>query len=152
MGRSKLEEDLAFHLYAAAHDENAPWPWPAPVREHHPFWCCDHNLNRHKDFQPERMFCKTCGDWCPRQASHARKAHRIDFAWPTLKVAVECEGGIHTGGRHVRGAGFESDLWKYGELTRQGWTVIRLSQRMITSGEALRIITAALGRAAEAPA
>ncbi len=69
---------------------------------------------------------------------------RFDLAWPALKVAVECEGGGWTGGRHTRGAGFEADLEKYAQAQILGWSVVRVSQRMITSGLALNAIESAL--------
>ena len=43
---------------------------------------------------------------------HPSKMWRFDFAWPAFRVAVEIDGGIHTGGRHVRGAGFVADCHK----------------------------------------
>lgn len=49
----------------------------------------------------------------------------MDFAWPAYKLALEIEGGVHTGGRHTRGAGFEKDIEKYNEMARLGWRIIR---------------------------
>lgn len=69
---------------------------------------------------------------------------RFDFAWPALKVAVECDGGTFTGGRHVRGTGFEKDAEKLNAAALQGWTVLRFTQRQITSGAALEAIEQAL--------
>lgn len=62
---------------------------------------------------------------------------RCDFAWPDRLVAVEAEGGIHTGGRHTRGSGFEADAEKYNAMTIAGWAVIRVTNRHIKSGQAL---------------
>jgi very-short-patch-repair endonuclease len=80
----------------------------------------------------------------------APRRWRFDLAWPDQKVACECEGGGWTGGRHTRGAGFESDLEKYATAQMLGWTVVRVSQRMITSGLALSTIEAALKAATPA--
>src|SRR3990167_6625911 len=33
----------------------------------------------------------------------------FDFAWPVQRLAVECEGGHWSHGRHTRGSGFEKD-------------------------------------------
>ena len=58
---------------------------------------------------------------------HEKRKWRLDFAWPEYKLALEVEGGIHTGGRHTRGVGFTKDMEKYNELTRMGWRLIRCS-------------------------
>jgi hypothetical protein len=50
---------------------------------------------------------------------------RFDYAWPVQKVALEVEGGVWTGGRHTRGAGFVADMEKYNAATVQGWRVLR---------------------------
>ncbi len=52
---------------------------------------------------------------------------RFDFAWPNLRVAVELEGGVWTGGRHATGAGLVSDMDKYNAAASLGWLVLRFS-------------------------
>lgn len=56
---------------------------------------------------------------------------RFDFAWPSVSVAVECEGGVWSRGRHVRGAGFEADCEKYNAATARGWSVFRVTAKML---------------------
>jgi len=56
---------------------------------------------------------------------HDTRRWRFDFAWPDRKVAVECEGGTWTAGRHTRGSGFEGDVEKYNAATSMGWRVFR---------------------------
>jgi very-short-patch-repair endonuclease len=70
---------------------------------------------------------------------------RFDFAWPERKFAVECEGGIWTGGRHSRGRGFESDCRKYNTAAIGGWTILRFTGGMVRSWEAVRTIREYLG-------
>lgn len=72
------------------------------------------------------------------------RRYRADFAWPDQRVLVECEGGGWSSGRHTRGAGFEADMEKYALATQLGYVVVRVSQRMITSGLALTTIESAL--------
>ena len=62
---------------------------------------------------------------------HPRRRWRADRAWPHLKLLVEVEGGIWTGGRHVTGAGYEADCVKYGEAAILGYRVIRVTRGMI---------------------
>jgi very-short-patch-repair endonuclease len=68
---------------------------------------------------------------------HPVRRWRIDFAWPDKMLAVEVEGGVYSGGRHTRGAGFEADCIKYNTLAETGWTLFRYTPSMIKSGEAL---------------
>lgn len=71
---------------------------------------------------------------------------RFDFAWPAKRVAVECEGGIWSRGRHVRPKGYEADLEKHNAAMLGGWLLLRFSREMITSGEALRMIEEGLSK------
>lgn len=65
---------------------------------------------------------------------------RFDFAWPSLMVAVEVEGGIRSGGRHTRSDGFDADCEKYAEAAIAGWSVIRVSTGMVTDGRAVALV------------
>ena len=64
----------------------------------------------------------------------------LDFCWPDLKLAVEVEGGIWSGGRHTRGKGFEEDCRKYNTLQQMGCRLLRFTGDMIKSGEAINLI------------
>lgn len=65
---------------------------------------------------------------------------RFDLAWPARKVAVEIDGAIWTGGRHVRGHGYEADCEKLNAAVEQGWRVFRYTTRMVTDDEAIEQI------------
>lgn len=69
---------------------------------------------------------------------------RFDFAWPALRLAVEIEGGVWSGGRHTRGSGFVADCDKYNAATLAGWRVLRFTERHVKNGSALRILREAL--------
>jgi len=56
---------------------------------------------------------------------------RFDFAWPKEKVAVECEGGVFSRGRHTRGRGYAADCEKYNAAAALGWALIRATGEML---------------------
>ena len=69
---------------------------------------------------------------------------RFDFAWPALKVAAECEGGLWSGGRHTRPKGFEADAEKYNAAALLSWIVLRFTGAQIKSGYALDTLSRAI--------
>jgi len=69
---------------------------------------------------------------------------RFDFAWPDRKLSLEIEGGVWTNGRHTRGRGYERDMEKYSTAAVNGWCVLRVTPRMVQSGEALALVEQAL--------
>ncbi|WP_429361431.1 hypothetical protein [Paraburkholderia sp. MM5496-R1] len=71
---------------------------------------------------------------------------RFDFCWPERRVAIEVEGGIHSGGRHTRGAGFEQDARKYLAATLAGWCVVRVTGKMVRDGSAIAAARELLAR------
>jgi len=78
---------------------------------------------------------------------HRKRKWRFDLAWPELLIAVEVEGGIWTGGRHVRGEGYEADCEKYNEAQLAGWMVLRFTPGMIKKGKAGGVIETAIRKA-----
>lgn len=70
---------------------------------------------------------------------HPSRKWKFDFAHMPTKVAIEIEGGIHSGGRHTRGQGFQGDCEKYHEAQLMGWRVFRLTSKMLNSKELERI-------------
>ena len=78
---------------------------------------------------------------------HRKRKWRFDLAWPDLMIAVEVEGGIWSGGRHVRGEGYEQDCEKYNEAQLAGWMVLRFTPGMIKRGKAGGVIEQAVRRA-----
>jgi len=65
---------------------------------------------------------------------------RFDYAWPGHRLALEVEGGVWTGGRHVRGRGYERDCEKYNEAALRGWCVLRVTSDMLRDGRALQLL------------
>lgn len=56
---------------------------------------------------------------------HPKRRWRFDYAIPEYKIALEVEGGVWTGGRHIRAQGFLGDMEKYNTATLMGWRVFR---------------------------
>jgi hypothetical protein len=61
---------------------------------------------------------------------------RFDFSWPNLMTAVEVDGGTWSGGRHVRGGGYEGDCVKCNAAQAMGWRVFRYTAAMVKDGRA----------------
>ena len=91
----------------------------------------------------------------PEFKFHPTRKWRFDFAYPDSKIAIECEGGIYTMGRHIRPRGFMEDIEKYNSATMMGWRVLRFDPAKIKSGKAVDDIKLMLLRfqnESEAPA
>lgn len=91
----------------------------------------------------EEMFwlhCRTLPFFLPVREylfAHPRK-FRFDFAWPTIWLAVEIEGGTEFGkSYHSKGDGFVKDCRKYNLAAKLGWRVLRYTTAMVASGEAI---------------
>ena len=76
---------------------------------------------------------------------HPTRLWRFDLAFPEQRVAVEIDGGVWSGGRHVRGGGYIADCEKLAEAAILGWRVLRVTPDMIVSGEALDLVRETLG-------
>lgn len=73
----------------------------------------------------------------PEYVFHPSRNWRFDFAWENYMLAVEVEGGIWTGGRHVNPKGFIEDCDKYNSAQLFGWTVLRFTAEHIQSDYAI---------------
>ena len=71
---------------------------------------------------------------------------RFDFAWPVYRVALECEGGVWTGGRHTSGSGFVKDMEKYNFAVCDGWAVLRCVPRNLCMLETAAMIHSIIRR------
>jgi hypothetical protein len=99
-------------------------------------------IRAHKLPMPEQQF-----------RFHPKRKWRFDFAWPTWSasetrlrntsgegLAIEVDGGTHTGGRHTRGEGHAADAEKRNEAQLMGWRVIVVTSATIKSGAAIEWI------------
>lgn len=62
---------------------------------------------------------------------HPKRLWRFDVAFPGRLLAVEVDGGVWTGGRHTRGAGYQKDIEKLTTAYLMGWLVIRVTPDMV---------------------
>lgn len=81
-----------------------------------------------------------------REWRFCARGWRFDFAWPARMVALEVEGGTHSGGRHTRGTGYAQDCAKYNHAALLGWLVLRATTEQVKNGEAAGWVTQALRR------
>lgn len=75
---------------------------------------------------------------------HPTRRWRFDFAYLDAMIAIEVEGGVWNQGRHTRPSGFEGDCEKYNEAAICGWSIIRVTGKMINSGMAIDQISRAI--------
>lgn len=104
---------------------SAPKPTPAALII---AWCRDHGID-----EPKREY-----KFCPH------RDWKVDFAWVRHLIALEIEGGVWTGGRHVSPAGFLDDLQKYNELSLRGWRLLRATPDQVRDESALWLLWRAL--------
>jgi len=68
---------------------------------------------------------------------------RADFAiLEPYRILIEVDGGTRSGGRHVRGSGFEQDCFKVNHAVFMGWQVLRFTSAMVISGNAIDTVCA----------
>ena len=71
---------------------------------------------------------------------HPARRWRFDYAFPAVKVAVEIDGGVFTGGRHSGGVGQKRDFEKLNAAAEMGWLVLHYMPREKLESTTLRQI------------
>jgi hypothetical protein len=82
----------------------------------------------------------------PEFKFHPTRKWRFDFAFLDSKVALECQGGLFTNGRHSRGAALLKEHEKLNEAAALGWRVIFTTPSEITMTDTIEIIKRAVGK------
>lgn len=75
---------------------------------------------------------------------HPKRKWRFDYALPQHKIALEVEGGVWTGGRHIRAQGFLGDMEKYNTATLMGWRVFRTTPDDLYKLATIRLLKTAI--------
>lgn len=71
---------------------------------------------------------------------HPVRKWRFDYAIPSIRMAIEVEGGVWTGGRHTSSRGFLGDMEKYNEAALAGWCLVRTTPDRLLTSETLELI------------
>ncbi|MDW8293238.1 MAG: hypothetical protein RML84_09135 [Anaerolineae bacterium] len=89
---------------------------------------------RGADYSPYVALAAQIAGWeapLPEYRFHPHRRWRVDFAWPSERVALEIEGGAWVYGRHNRPSGYLNDLEKYNALAVFGWRLLRLTPQQV---------------------
>ena len=70
-------------------------------------------------------------DLTPQYKFDSTRRWTFDFAWPSQKLALECEGRYHR-----TEAGQRKDSEKFNEAVRQGWRVLRYPSDRVSAVKA----------------
>lgn len=77
---------------------------------------------------------------------HPVRKWRFDYAFPDLKIAVECDGGVFTGGRHTRPIGYMKDMEKFNAAAEAGWVVLKFTPQQLMTAAAIEAIRSTINQ------
>lgn len=75
---------------------------------------------------------------------HPTRKWRFDLAWVGDKLALECQGGIWSRGRHVRGAALLKEWEKLNTAAIMGWRILYCQPRDLLTTKTADMVWAAL--------
>jgi len=83
---------------------------------------------------------------CVREHIYAPpRKFRADFCWKAARLIAQIDGGVWAGkSGHSGGSGITKDCERQNAATLAGWRVVRFPPQMVKSGEAIRVVRAAL--------
>lgn len=78
----------------------------------------------------------------PEYKFHPARKWRIDYYFERdgVRVGLEIEGGIYSGGRHTRPGGFMGDMEKYNEMSVAGIYLVRAKSTKLPTMETINIL------------
>ena len=80
---------------------------------------------------------------------HPVRKWRFDYAIPSLKIAIECDGGVWTGGRHVRPQGYIREMEKFNAAAELGWVVLKFTPQQIMTHDTIVLLRTTIKRRVE---
>lgn len=100
---------------------------------------------RRKALDPKLLFPRVLeAEGLPAAVAELRFApprrFRFDYSWPESKIALECDGGVWTNGRHTRGAGFLKDHEKTNLAALNGWRVLKCTPATLCSESTIAML------------
>ena len=78
--------------------------------------------------------------WTSEHRFHPTRKWRFDFARPDIRLAIEIDGGVWTGGRHSGGQGQIDDMEKGNAAVAEGWQILHFTPQQVRNGEAYRFV------------
>ena len=72
---------------------------------------------------------------------HPDRLWRFDYAIPSLRIAIEIDGGVWINGRHNRASGYIGDMEKFNAAATLGWVVLKFTPQEQYSRKAFDLIT-----------
>ena len=97
------------------------------------------------------MFTLFCQSQFGREPVREHRFHpirkwRFDYAFPELKIAIECDGGVWTGGRHNRPTGYLKDMEKFNTAAEMGWVVLKFTPQQLMTSATIDIIRSTIAQ------
>jgi hypothetical protein len=85
----------------------------------------------------------------PEHKFHVERNWRMDYAWPSEKLALEIEGGVWMSNhgkksRHFTGTGAVADMIKYNTAASLGWRILRVTPSDLLKVETINLIKKSL--------
>lgn len=80
----------------------------------------------------------------PEYRFAAPRRFRFDYCWKEQKIALEVQGGLFTGGRHVRGAALLKEHEKLNEACIRGYRVLFCTPQDVKTGAVFALIKRAI--------
>ena len=91
----------------------------------------------------QQTIVRLFGECAPEHKFHAVRRFKFDYAVPSIRLAVEVNGGEWVNGRHNRGGvGYRNDLTKLNLAMIGGWKVLQYNYAMLADGTALKDLQA----------
>lgn len=97
------------------------------------------------------IFTRYCQSQLGREPVREHRFHpirkwRFDYAFPELKIAIECDGGVWTGGRHNRPTGYLKDMEKFNAAAELGWVVLKFTPQQLMTSATIDIIRSTIAQ------